>query len=44
MRRDFADRSDVEAEVKLGESWRGRTSLLAAKDRAEIFTNQWRPV
>ncbi len=30
MRRDFADRSDVEAEANLRISWRGRTSLPAA--------------
>ena len=40
MRRDFAPRSDLEAEVKLGKSWRGRTSLLETKDQVEMFTNQ----
>ena len=40
MRRDFGDQSNVEAEVKLGGSWRGRTLLRSPKDRAEMFTNQ----
>ena len=40
MRRDFAVKSDVETEANLNESWRGRTSLLTAKDQAEMFTNQ----
>ncbi len=44
MQRGFADRSDMEAEANLKISWRGRISLLAAKDRAEMFTNQPSPV
>ncbi len=44
MQRDFADRSDMEAEANLKISWRGRISLLAEKDQAEIFTNQQSPV